>query len=265
MIHLRLGTALGAVALLMVLAVARAETPQTNATSAREQNLNAAWIACDAAELASVQQELAADCAKRPQDFAVQIAMAECCLYRADLLRNRRKIEALESTEDKQLRANQEAFGKQGQPVAEQALALAKNKLDHARAERVLGELLAHQITGPVSGMTKGPEALQHISNAMLEAPEDVECQGSQGLMYLYNPPINGGDVEQAIKTFRGCIDNAAPGTRTDHYYLYLAQAYLKQSKLLQARLAAQQALERNPLNHFAATFLNQITAGSGS
>lgn len=198
------------------------------------------------AKLAAVQERLLAECDREPKRYLIQLCVAESFLLRADLLRNDRKIRTLDSATNKEYRGKQVEWGEAGLPYAEAALRLARRPGEKAQAERVIGELYVHQISGPFSGLVNGPRALSHVRNALGLAPDDPECNRAIGLMYLYNPPINGGDVDLAIKTFRQC-------TRTDPesdvYQIYLSQAFRKKGSLIRAELAARKALRINPKN----------------
>ena len=121
-----------------------------------------------------------------------------------------------------------------GLPYAEKARKLARTNSERARAERLIGELYVHQIDGAIAGFLNGPKALSHIRNALGLDPEDPECNRAQGLMFLYNPPINGGDVDRAIETFRGCLEKVSD---SDEYYVLLSLAFRKKEKLIRAEI----------------------------
>jgi tetratricopeptide (TPR) repeat protein len=181
---------------------------------------------------------------QNPESFQDQIEAAELLLSFANRLRNERKIRTdLSDEQDHEYRSQQADWAAQALPRAEQALSLAESDAQRAQAERVIGELYAHRITGMVSGFVNGPRAKRHINRALELAPDDPESHRAIGLMYLNNPPISGGNVDKAIETFQGC----AAKLPDDRCLVLLAMAYRKNHELDAARDAARSALERDP------------------
>ena len=179
-------------------------------------------------------------------DYGAQYAAAESFRLWATWLRNERNTLKLNSKEDKQRRVDQAGAATEGLPYAEKAVALAQSDADTAQAHRVLGELYSHLISGMVSGMRNGPKAKLHINRGLTLAPDNAECKRAIALMYLHNPPFNGGDVARAIKTFKEC-STLAP--ESDIYPVLLAMAYRKAKEPENALKAARKALELNPRN----------------
>jgi hypothetical protein len=201
-------------------------------------------VAADLAGLRAHQAERLEAARLDPDGFEAQLAAAEGLLRGADRLRNERKIrDDMPDGQEAEYRAAQKRWSEEAMPFAERARALAGDDAQRAQAERVIGELYAHQITGMISGMLNGPRARRHIGNALELAPDDPECQRAIGLMYLNNPPISGGDVPKAIETFGRC----AAESEDERCLVLLAMSHRKAGDPAQAREAAAAALERDP------------------
>jgi tetratricopeptide (TPR) repeat protein len=212
-----------------------------------------------AAANAGLQARLLAAANERPDDFEAQIAAAELLLDFANHLRNERKIRSdLPDDQDDAYRQQQADWAEQALPRAERALELAADDAQQAHAERVLGELYAHRITGMISGMINGPRARRHIGRALELAPDDPEAQRAIGLMYLHNPPISGGDLPKAVETFERCAESL-PDERC---LVLLAMAHRKRDDLVAARVAAQAALARDPESAEAKLLLEELPEG---
>jgi tetratricopeptide (TPR) repeat protein len=225
--------------------------------SLREE-LDAARRRHDDASIDSVQKRLADAVEASPADYGLRLALAESYVYRADFHRLDRSIRELESETVSKYREEQATWSEAGMPHAEKALALARGKDEQAQAERVIGELYVHRISGAIAGFVNGPKALEHIRKALAYAPNDPECKRAIGMMFLYNPPINGGNVDEAIRTFRACTEKRPS---EDRYQVFLAMAFRKKGKLLRAELAAKKALESNPDNSDARHLCEVIAA----
>jgi tetratricopeptide (TPR) repeat protein len=220
------------------------------------QQFDAAVKAFDREALAELQQAIDSAANDAPEDYDAQRLAAECYARRAAMNRNARHIMDLPKQEDKTLRAEQEAWGEAGLVFALRAIDLAGNDTQRAQAHRVAGELYSHQITGMISGLRNGPKAKRHIDEALEKSPRDPECLRAIGIMYLHNPPFNGGDVDKAVETFKTCAE-AAP--RSDRYEVLLAMAYRKRDKTEEARSAARAALRLNPENADAKHMLEAL------
>jgi len=210
------------------------------------QDLLDARKAFDAEAFLAAKKSLVAQATDSPGDYSAQYAAAESFRLWATWLRNERNTLKLNSKEDKQRRVDQAAEATAGLPYAEKAVALARIDADSAQAHRVLGELYSHLISGMVSGIRNGPKAKLHINRGLALAPDNAECKRAIALMYLHNPPFNGGDVPRAVKTFTEC-STLAPNS--DIYPVLLAMAYRKAKEPENALKAARKALELNPKN----------------
>jgi len=182
--------------------------PRADAADPIESAVMQARRASDSAVLEAQRARIFEAASARPDSYAAQLASAELLLSFADELRNERKIRSdLDGDLNDSYRAQQADWARRAVPVAERARDLAADDAERAQAERVLGELYAHQITGMISGFVNGPRARRHIGRALELAPDDPECNRAIGLMYLHNPPISGGDVPRAIETFERCSE----------------------------------------------------------
>jgi len=207
-------------------------------------------------ELEATQTQLLARADQHPESYSAQLNAAEGLLRLADRLRNERKIRSdLGRERDKEYRAQQATWAEQAIPAAQRALDLARDDAQRAQAERVLGELYSHRITGMISGMINGPRAKRHIGRALELEPTDPECNRAIGLMYLHNPPITGGNLTKAIETFERC----AKEIPDERCLVLLAMAHRKDGNLVAAREAAQAALARNPESVDAQLLLQEL------
>ncbi|MBX3180872.1 MAG: hypothetical protein KF886_26285 [Candidatus Hydrogenedentes bacterium] len=193
---------------------------------------------------------------ENPADFSAQFEAAECLRITGSELRTRRQTHRLSGREIKALKDEQAAWSEQGLAFAERAAALAKTEEEIAAAHRVYGELYANSITGMVSGLKNGPKARTHMDEALARTPRDPECRRAIGIMYLNNPPFNGGDINNAIETFAEC-HNLVPDN--DVYMVLLAMAYQKNRDWEEALAAVESALAINPANPNAAALKTAI------
>lgn len=206
--------------------------------------------------LGAMESRLREAAVASPDDFQAQLAAAEASLVVANRLRLERKIASeMPGDQETEYRESQARWADEALPMAQRALELAADDAQRAQAERVLGELYAHKISGMLSGMVNGPRARRHIGRALDLAPDDPECQRAIGLMYLNNPPISGGDVPKAIETFRSCAE-ALPDERC---LMLLSLAYRKAGQLPEAREAAAAAQERNPGSEMAKLLIESL------
>ena len=207
-------------------------------------------------KLGAAQIQLLARAERQPESYRAQLDAAEGLLRLADRLRNERKIRSdLGRKRDKEYRAQQAAWAAEAIPEAERSLDLARDDAERAQAERVLGELYSHRITGMISGMINGPRAKRHIGRALDLDPTDPECNRAIGLMYLHNPPITGGNLTKAVATFERCAQQI-PDERC---LVLLSMAHRKAGDRVAAREAAEAALERNPESTDAKLLLQEL------
>lgn len=214
-----------------------------------DETLEDARRSFDVVALKEAHQDILDSVAQSPYDFGLQVEAAEGYLMRANRLRHRRHILDLPKKEDEAAESEQVALAEQGLPHAERALALAHSDLERVRASRIASELYAYLITGMISGMKNGPKSQKYLDEALRLAPNSPECRRALGEMYLYNPPISGGDVDKAVEIFDTLTKEQAA---SDVYPVLLAMAYRKKGDLDAAQEAAREALARNPHNEDA-------------
>ncbi len=219
-------------------------------------SFQAARKAYDTTAMATARDALIAQAETETDQFDIQFAAAECLRITGSELRTKRQTQRLPGKAVKELKAEQESWSEKGIVFAERALALATTEDQRAAAHRVFGELYANSITGMVSGLRNGPKARTHMDEALARTPKDPECQRAIGIMYLNNPPFNGGDVNKAIETFTAC-HNEVP--ENDVYVVLLAMAYQKNKNWDKAMEAADGALKINPANPNAAALKEAI------
>lgn len=206
--------------------------------------------------MATAREALVARAQAAQEDLTAQLDAAECLRITGSELRTRRQTHRLRGKEAKELKQEQEAWSTQGQVFAERALALADTEAQKALAHRIYAELYANSITGMVAGLRNGPKARSHMNEALARTPEDTECQRAIAIMYLNNPPFNGGDVGKAITTFDNC-HQLVPDN--DVYAVLLAMAYQKDKNWAKALESAESALRINPANPNAAVLRTLI------
>jgi len=218
----------------------------------------AARKAFDEAAMTAARDALIARAESETDQFDSQFAAAECLRITGSELRTKRQTQRLPGRTVKELKSEQERWSEEGIVFADRALALAASEDEKAAAHRVYGELYANTITGMVSGLRNGPKARTHMDEALARTPQDIECQRAIGIMYLNNPPFNGGDLNKAIETFAAC-HNEVPDN--DVYVVLLAMAYQKNKEWEKAMEAADSALKINPANPNAAALKEAIAA----
>lgn len=212
----------------------------------------------DPARTAEVRDALTARAEVARGDYVAQFDAAEALRMIGAELRTRRQTHALPGAEVKALKEEQGRWSEAGLVFAERALSLAATEAEQAAAHRVYGELYANSISGMVSGLRNGPKAREHLDQAMARTPQDPECLRALGIMYLNNPPFNGGDVKKAIETFSVC-HAAAPDD--DIYLVLLAMAHQKDKNWSKALETVEQALVANPANPNAAALKKAVEA----
>ncbi|MDK2970509.1 MAG: hypothetical protein PWP23_264 [Candidatus Sumerlaeota bacterium] len=185
-----------------------------------------------------------------PDSYALNIAAAKGYLARADLLRVDRQTGKVDKAREKAMRAQQALWGEKGAEHAEKAKRLATTKQEKSEAYRLCGECTVHRIDGPLSGMRYGPTAKSDIEFAVSQDSTNWQARRAQGLMFLNNPPINGGDLDKAVETFALCAKNDEQ--HADVHHAFLAQAWMKLKRPERAKLEVQKSLLKNPANRLA-------------
>ena len=216
------------------------------ASAGLQDDWDAAVKAYDMDAMAALQAKFNAEADGEVNAYEAQRAVAEAYAVRAAMYRRERHIQKLPKAEDETKRDTQAEWSVVAMPYAERALALAQTDAEKAHANRLIGELYSHQITGMISGMRNGPKAKRHILAALALLPDDPECNRAIGIMYLHNPPMSGGDVDKAVSTFEECIKKRP---KNDRYYILLAMAHRKKGEVAPALDVVRQARTINPKN----------------
>lgn len=131
---------------------------------------------------------------------------------------------------------------------AQQAVHLDDRSAD---ARALLGTLYGRKIGlgGFMSGPRLGPKAAAENKRALELDPDNPRVQASLGRQYLEAPKMFGGDVDQAIASFRKSVQLEPTNDET---YVWLALAYRKKGDSAQADQAIDKALQLNPQSVFA-------------
>jgi tetratricopeptide (TPR) repeat protein len=163
-----------------------------------------------------------------------------------------------------QARANQylcESFSARGDKKnAERALDAAISnvqqalKLDEksADAHSLLADLYGRKIgfgIGMFAGPKYGPKVKAENQRAMELEAKNPRVFASLGRQYLEAPKMFGGDLDQAIESFRKSL---ALDAQSDETYVWLALALRKKGDADGADKALQEALHLNPQSAFA-------------
>lgn len=220
--------------------------------------LRAAIRTNDLAKIATAHEAVLEAVKKAPQRYDLQLAAALGYVARADLLRIERHTGHVDSDTNSSYRDQQAEWGEAGAGYAEAALGLAKTKHERSEAHRVKGEATVHRISGPINGFRFGPVAKGEVEQALADEPENPEALRASGLMFLHNPPINGGDLDKAVETFT----KVARLADSDVPHALLAQTWLKKGRPERAILEAKLALKQNPDNRLAKNVKARAEAG---
>lgn len=135
------------------------------------------------------------------------------------------------------------------------ALAFAEKNPKHSDVERVAGELISFQISGPVSGMRKGPEAQAAIDRALQKDGGNAWAHFAVARMHFHNPAMFGGDKEKALRELR-ILSRAIQDFRVS---LYLARCYQWKEAPGEARYWARVAQRQAPDNPEVRALLQQV------
>lgn len=139
------------------------------------------------------------------------------------------------------------------------ALAFAQKNPKHSDVERVAGELISFQISGPVSGMRKGPEARAAIDRALQKDDGNAWAHFAVARMHFHNPAMFGGDKDAALRELR-ILSRTIQDFRVS---LYLARCYQWKELPAQARYWARVAERQAPDNPEVRALLEQVRAAA--
>ncbi len=130
-----------------------------------------------------------------------------------------------------------------GEPWAAEALALRGY---------VTGQLIG--VRGRMSGMTLGPKMMKQTSAALDDVPASGRALTFHGVTLLNTPETFGGDPAEALRLLTRAVaifekggDGGQAGWGGAQAYYWLAKARIKAGDLSGAKLAAEEALKREP------------------
>lgn len=212
------------------------------------QALDQAISTNNIATIKKAHQEVLKAVNNNQDNLKLQFATASGYIAQADLLRIDRHTGNIDSDTDKSYRKRQAVLGKSGSEHAVAALKLASTDAQKSEAHRLFAESTIHRISGPLTGLTYGPIAKQHVDEALKLDPQNVQAIRSSGLMFLHNPPINGGDLDKAVKTFQQCVKL----NNNDVHHALIAHAWYKQERYDRAQHEIARALLLNKNNRLA-------------
>jgi tetratricopeptide (TPR) repeat protein len=130
-------------------------------------------------------------------------------------------------------------------------IALHSAQLDDKSADThaLLGDLYAHRITygvGMFAGPKYGPKINDEIAKGMALDAKNARIWATQGRKFLMAPKMFGGDVAQAIESFRKSLEIDGNQAET---WSWLARAYKKQGDGPKAKEALDKAMKMEPQN----------------
>lgn len=127
---------------------------------------------------------------------------------------------------------------------------------DFAEGWALLGNCYGMKATGVFSAVRYGPKSEDAINRALELAPQNPRVVMMNGISLMHKPGMFGGSVEKAINEFKEAAElfkeydppsNLHPDWGTAENYAWMAQAYIQQGELQQAKLAYQSALHIDP------------------
>src|SRR5688572_18418772 len=125
---------------------------------------------------------------------------------------------------------------------------------DLADAHRLWGDTLGHLIRykGMPFAIMKGSDARKQVQRALEIDPKSSEAWLASGRSYFYTPRSFGGDLGQAVSSFRKAVELATGPHQKFMGYVWLAQGVTKQEKVDEARELLGSALEIYPNSDWA-------------
>lgn len=241
--------------LLLLLGFLQASTAHAAEVEALTKTLDQAVFKNDISAIKKAHQEVLKAVEKNQGNLKLQLAAAWGYIAQADLLRVDRHTGTVDSDTNKSYRARQAVLGESGNKHAAATLKLATTDAHKSEAHRLFAESTIHRISGPLTGLTYGPVAKQHVDQALKLDPNNVQAIRASGLMFLHNPPINGGDLDKAVKTFKRC----AKTNNNDVHHALIAHAWYKQERYDRAMHEIDRALSLNKNNRLAANLKTLI------
>ncbi|BBM87213.1 tetratricopeptide repeat protein [Candidatus Uabimicrobium amorphum] len=200
-------------------------------------------------DLEAVQKELRQWMDKNPQDDNAHYWFARVCLANCNVQRFFRR--ELSDKQGKNItRPGTAKVAEKGIVVLDKLL---KKRANWSELYRVRGELHSHTIVGFLTGMSKGPQALEDLNRSIEIDKNNSLAHIANAKMFYYNPPIAGGDVDRGIATCKKAVKLGGD----DKAYTLLGRCYIKKGRPKRAELYLRKALKINPKNLEAQHFLN--------
>lgn len=142
--------------------------------------------------------------------------------------------------------------------AAERSIALYDRFSD---SHRLVGELLMRLIDfrGTLFAAAQGPRAREEIEKALSLDPGNADAHLARGLWFLFTPGIFGGNLEEAIRSFRQAAERATEDHSRFLAHLWLAKALAAQGEALQAQAHLAKALEIYPHSAWAKQELEKL------
>ncbi|MFH5832420.1 hypothetical protein [Halalkalibaculum sp. DA384] len=127
---------------------------------------------------------------------------------------------------------------------------------EFAEGWALLGNCYGMKAKGMISGMRYGPKSERTIDRARELAPDNPRVAMIYGISLLYKPGMFGGSVKKAVDTFKKAgryfeewspQNSLYPEWGKAENYAWMAQAYIEQDRLADAREAYQTSLQVDP------------------
>ncbi len=120
-----------------------------------------------------------------------------------------------------------------------------------SNAHSLLADLYGRKISfgSFFAGMRYGPKVEAENKKALELDPDNPRVQASLGRQYLFAPKMFGGDLNQAVASFRKAVQL---DPKSDEAFVWLAIALRKKEDKENADKALQEALRLNPRSEFA-------------
>jgi tetratricopeptide (TPR) repeat protein len=191
----------------------------------------------DPVQLESLKGQLVQRLRQNPGDALTQYELALIGSYLVDVAEARKDKKAAIADLDNAIEA------------AQHSIQLNDKSAD---AHSLLADLYGRKISlgvGMFAGPRFGPKAGEENKRAMALDDKNPRVWASTGRQYLMAPKTFGGDTSKAIDSFKKSL---SLDPNQDETWVWLANAYEKQSDKADARDAIQHALQLNPQSAWA-------------
>lgn len=208
--------------------------------SAIEQTIERALCRSDEALLTEADNELAAAAKAEPEAARWRYLAGFAAYTRATFQYATKDKKALESG---LVRADELLAKVKGEPWSAEALGLRGY---------ITGQLIG--VRGRMSGMTLGPKMARQTSAALDDAPTSGRALTFQGVTLLNTPEMYGGDPAEALKLLTKAVGTFEKKPVAESLtwgeaqaWYWLTKARIKAGDLEGAKVAAEEALKREP------------------